>query len=231
MRGAHGEDIPSAESARKVLLERYGTAIQRYLLGAVRNASVADDLFQEFAVKLLKGDFKRANPELGKFRSYVKTTLFHMVAHYRRSQAKRKEVNIDVMPESGEESEADFGDDENFLQAWREAVLARAWQQLELAEKDGGPKNHTLLKIRVENPAAGSEELAKLLSDALNKEVKAGNSRVLIHRARIQFAHALFQTISDSMDNPIRESVEAELIDIRLIEYCRDAFESFSFKK
>src|SRR5262245_44520612 len=76
---AHGETTDSAVSARNRLMLRYSGAVYRYLLGAVRDPDVASDLCQEFAVKFLRGDFRRAAPERGRFRDYVKSALVNLV--------------------------------------------------------------------------------------------------------------------------------------------------------
>ena len=230
VRRAHEADNDSAESAQRLLLERYGGAIQRYLLAAVRDQHVADELFQEFAVKLIKGDYKKANPEVGKFRSYVKTSLFRLVAGYHRKHSARKERNLENVPDADSRSD-DFGstEDKKFLQVWRDTILAKSWRGLESSEANGGPPYHTILRLRVQNPASSSAELAELISSAVGKQVTSGNARVQIHRAREKFAHALFETIADSLEKPTREAVEAELIEVGLIEYCRDALDGFQF--
>ena len=72
--------------ARAALVHRYRGAIYRYLLGAVRNPDVADDLAQDFALRLVRGDFRNADPERGRFRDLVKTVLFHLIVDYQRRQ-------------------------------------------------------------------------------------------------------------------------------------------------
>src|SRR6516164_8927383 len=68
-----------AASAAQQLMQRYGRPIYRYLLACVRQLDVADELFQEFALRFLRGDFKNADPERGRFRCYLKTVLHHLV--------------------------------------------------------------------------------------------------------------------------------------------------------
>ena len=70
---AHGADRDAVQQAQCVLLERYRGAIYRYLVGALRDADAAEELAQEFALRFVRGDFRRANPEKGRFRSYLKT--------------------------------------------------------------------------------------------------------------------------------------------------------------
>src|SRR5438128_326991 len=68
----------SAATAAGQLLLRYYRAVYRYLLGTVREPAVAEELAQEFAVRFLRGDFQRANPESGRFRDFLKTALRHL---------------------------------------------------------------------------------------------------------------------------------------------------------
>src|SRR5262245_57328630 len=74
----------AAVAARQALLERYSGAVYRYLLGAVRNEDTAADLTQEFALRFLRGDFHRADPQRGRFRDYLKTSLIHLVNDHHR---------------------------------------------------------------------------------------------------------------------------------------------------
>ena len=223
------DDSDLAGSAQQQLLERYGGAIRRYLLAAVKNQHVADELFQEFAVKLIKGDFKNANPELGKFRSYVKSILFRMVAdHYRKSKSRKEQTLENPDIHQFKDTPSETVEDEAFLQAWRNGVLAKAWDVLNAAEDSGGAPHFTVLRIRVDHPATSTDELAELISSAIGKPVTSGNGRVMVHRAREKFAHVLIEVVADSLENPTRETVESELIEVRLMDYCRDAFADFA---
>ena len=86
---AHQPTDQESQAARVDFIVRYQSAAYRYLLGAVRNPDTADDLFQEFALRFMRRDFQRASPEKGRFRDYLKTTLYHLVADYFASQRKR----------------------------------------------------------------------------------------------------------------------------------------------
>src|SRR5437868_15542112 len=75
VRKAHESHPIAAGEAQRVMMERYCTAVHRYLLGALRNQDAADDLFQEFALRFLRGDFARADATRGRFRDYLRTVL------------------------------------------------------------------------------------------------------------------------------------------------------------
>src|SRR4051794_37045137 len=86
---AHGDSAAAARAAQGRLLERYGPAVRRYLLAAVRDPHAADDLFGEFGLRLVRGDFRQARPEVGRFRRLLKVALYRMVIDHQRRQARR----------------------------------------------------------------------------------------------------------------------------------------------
>lgn len=226
IRRAHHSDPGAAASAQQMLLEQYGGAIQRYLLAAVRSPEVANDLFQEFAIKFLRGDFVTADPAKGKFRSFVKTVLFRMVASHYRKLSARKVINVGDVPEPEQLDTTQYEDEAAFIGAWRSEVLENTWKSLEAFEAEGGPKYNTVLRARVGNPAADSDELAAIVSRETGREISSGNVRVLVHRSRDKFAALLIQNIANSLENPTRAMVESELIELRLIDYCREHLNS-----
>jgi RNA polymerase sigma-70 factor (ECF subfamily) len=71
LRDAH-EGMPQAMRA---LLERYRGAVYSYLFGAVHTPDTADELFQEFALRFLRGDFRAAK---GTFLSCKPIELFKL---------------------------------------------------------------------------------------------------------------------------------------------------------
>ena len=225
VRQAHTSDSVLAASAQQQLLERYGGAIRRYLQAAVRDSNVADELFQDFAVKFIQGDFRSVDPERGRFRAFVKTVLFRMIAEHYRKKSASKLRSVSRLPETSASTELGTDHDEElFIVSWRNDVLARTWEALAAEETQGGSHHYSILRLRVENPAASSEELAVRLSEVTGKPVSSGNSRVMVHRARERFAKLMIDTVADSVDSADRESIESELIDLRLIDYCREVF-------
>src|SRR5580765_3685129 len=75
--------------ARDLVLRYYG-AVYRYMLGIVRDEELGMELTQEFATRFLRGDFKKANPERGRFRDFLKVSLRNLVMdHYRKQKIVR----------------------------------------------------------------------------------------------------------------------------------------------
>ena len=56
--GSYDEEPSVANSSRTDFLDRYGPAAKRYLLGALRDPEAADELYQEFALRYLRGDLR-----------------------------------------------------------------------------------------------------------------------------------------------------------------------------
>ena len=219
---AHNSNQQVASSAQRDLLNRYGSAIRRYLGASLKNPEVANDLYQEFAVKFIQGDFKNADPAKGKFRSFVKTVLFRMVALHFRKLGTSKTNQVNDFPEVAQADEYRVENEKRFLKVWRNELLERTWESLEASEENGNSKSFSILKVRIENPAADFTELSKKLTTLLDKEVSVGNARVLVHRARSKFAKEMIGKISETLEIATKGAIEEELIDLRLIDYCRD---------
>jgi RNA polymerase sigma-70 factor (ECF subfamily) len=226
MRRAHGDGQTLAVSAQQQLLERYGGAAKRYLRAVVKDGDAAEDLYQDFAVKFLRGDFASAAPDRGRFRAFLKTTLFRMAMdHHRRRQRgpQRQEWDSAIQPTSPEEERES---DVQFAMSWREELLARAWASLAACEAETGQPFHTTLELRVAAPDLHSPELAQRLSEKLGREISAANVRVILHRAREKFADLLLDEVVHSLDQPTMDELEEELCELRLLEYCKPALEA-----
>jgi RNA polymerase sigma-70 factor (ECF subfamily) len=225
VREAHG-DHTAVQSAQQRLLDRYGEAIRRYALSALRNEDAADEVFQEFALKFVRGDFGKADPERGRFRAFVKTIVYRLVVDYQR---RVKKLSREGALHSNVAEPADTDDiktnDVLFNTSWRDELLARSWQRLEADEADSGKPYYTVLKYRVAHPDFRSPELAEGLTKELGKPINAGAVRVLLHRARELFAEFLLDEVTESLTSGSLDEAEEELIDLDLHEYCRPALE------
>src|SRR5437870_2922686 len=96
---AHAGQASGVTAAQQALMQRYAGAVYRYLVAMVRDPDVAEDLAQDFAVRFLRGDFRRADPDRGRFRDFVKMALRHLVAdHHRRHRVRPRRLS-DEAPE------------------------------------------------------------------------------------------------------------------------------------
>jgi RNA polymerase sigma factor (sigma-70 family) len=213
--------------ARMALIQRYQGAAYRYLLGALRDADAADEVFQEFALRVMQGAFRRADPGRGRFRDYLKTTLVHLVIDHKNRQRNRPLHLEPVLAEPVAPAEEGSASDEQFLQSWREDLLARAWSALEKAEREGGQPYFSVLRFRADHPDCSSSEMASRLTERIRPECPFTETgvRKTLQRARAQFADTLLDEVARSLDSPTREGLEQELIDLDLLPYCRSALE------
>src|SRR5262245_9595260 len=85
---AHDGPDEAMRAARRELIHRYSGPVFRYLTAALRSVDAADDAYQEFALRVVRGDFRRAHPNRGRFRDFVKTVLYHLVIDLQRRNAR-----------------------------------------------------------------------------------------------------------------------------------------------
>src|SRR5262245_46803069 len=122
---AHADPGEQGRAAKQALLERYGGAVRRYLLGALRDHDAAEDLAQEFAYRFLHGGLKGVDRERGRFRDYVKGVLFHLVADYHQKRRREPGQLSSGSFEPGEECSLAAEREEAFRMSWRDALLQR----------------------------------------------------------------------------------------------------------
>jgi RNA polymerase sigma factor (sigma-70 family) len=218
---AHGES--AVHVAQWAVLERYQRAIYRYLLGAVRDADVAEELAQDFALRFVRGDFRRADPARGRFRDYLKTALIHLVTdHHRARQQAPRRLTPDLADPHAAGQSADDGD-KNFVANWRAELLDRTWQAL----LDFNPTYHAALRLRIENPDMPSPEMAVQLSNRLGKTISAALVRKSLQRAHEKFADLLLSEVALSLDASSKSEIEAELKELDLLRFCRTALDRY----
>lgn len=226
VRTAQGDDSADSSAAAQQMLDRYGAAVKRYLLGATRNEDIADELFQEFALRFLTGKYSTADADRGRFRSFLKTILFRLVAEHFRTKSRDKSVPMgsqmtDAVPDETEEVPPDA----EFNKVWGEELLKKAWESLAQLEQRTGRPMFTVMQVKVENPNLRSNEIAEVVSERTGKEVSTANARVILHRAREQFADLLVDEVQQSLDTNDTDRIADELRDLNLYGYCKPALE------
>jgi RNA polymerase sigma factor (sigma-70 family) len=212
------------KTAQRQLLERYGKIVHRYLLGALRDADAADELFQEFSLRFIRGDLRGADRSRGRFRDFLKGVLYHLIGDFHRRQKKRfQPLPESDLPANGDPQQNES--DERFLENWRSELLNRAWKGLQQLEEQTGQPYHTLLHFRAENPEVRSEQMAEQLGPQLGKLLTAAGVRQTLHRAREKFSETLVDEVAQSLVEPTIDDLEQELIDIGLRDYCASAIQ------
>ncbi len=212
-----------AALAQQELVTRYGGAIYRYLLGMVRDAYLAEDLAQEFAYRLVRGDFSKASPQRGRFRDFLKAALRNLVIdHWRKAKPDQMPEDITDPPDH-----RDPGSDEVFLERWREELLERAWEGLEQAERATGQPFYTLLRLKADNPEMRSAQIAEQMTKKLRRPTTETAVRKTLQRARERFGELLLDEVVRTIGSSAREDIEAELGELDLLTYCQSAVDRY----
>ena len=227
---AHGSDADADRRLLTGLIERYQVAAYRYLTAAVGDPDVAAELFQEFALRFLRGDFRRASPERGRFRDYLRTALINLARRRPGIGNRRPVADVDPDELPGAETAETSAADAAFLAQWRASLLDCAWRDLEAAEKASGPPHYTALRARADRPDAPSGELADWLTERLRpaEPFTDAGVRKLLQRGREVFADRLVAEVAASVPTRDRERLAQELIDLGFYGYCRKALGRWS---
>lgn len=215
-----------AREAQDRLLKRYEKAIRSYLYAGLRSEDEVDDVFQELAVRLASGKFAGVDPQRGKFRTYLKTTLSHLITDRRKLRVRRPASFEEVPHEPADPAEppAD-SDDIAFLRAWRKALLKRAWMDLKEYERREGKPYYTLLKYRIANEGARSRDMAARFGSLLGRNASEEGVRRLLHRARDEFADLLLDAVAQTLQAPSLPEIENEMIELDLHQYVKRALD------
>jgi RNA polymerase sigma factor (sigma-70 family) len=225
LRQAHGPSDDETREALTAIVQCYGGAIRRYLRAALRDADAVDEVYQDFTLRLVRGELGTADPDRGRFRNFLKSILFRMVAdHYRKSKRRPapQEIEAHQEPSIPDDQEAR---DQEFLESWRDELLDQTWLDLkEISEAEAKPYYQTL-RLRVNSPDASYEELAPKMSELLQREITQSNAKQRVKRARDRFSKLLLARVAASIDSPEAQEIEQELADLRLLPYCRSALD------
>ncbi len=218
---AHRGSAEEAVAAQEALMGRYGGAVHRYLLGITRDPDLAADLAQDFALRFLRGDFRRADPRYGRFRNFVKTAVLNLVIDHHRRKRFRPRNLTEESPEPSVPAPDLAELDRRFVECWREELLERAWAELERLQRQSGQPFYTVLRLRADHPDLHSPEMAGRLTERLGRSVNAGWVRQTLLRARERFVALIVEEVGRSLGHPTAEQVEEELMDLGLWDYCR----------
>jgi RNA polymerase sigma factor (sigma-70 family) len=224
---AHQGRPAEVAEAQSALMRRYGGAVHRYLLASLRDPEAADDLSQEFALRFLRGDFRNADPGKGRFRDFLKRSIYHLMIDYHRGRRARPQL-LDgdaVEPAATDADPWDRDLDQQFLDSWREQLMAHAWTDLDKVQERSGQPFADVLRLRVANPDLHSPQLAERLSGGLGRSVNAGWVRLNLHRAREMFVESLLGEVERSLGTPSLERLEEELSDLGLLGHCRSGLQ------
>lgn len=218
---AHHESINTADDAKKHLVMRYSSAIRGYIQAITKNDDDVDEISQDVFVRIMKGDFAGADPNRGRFRDLLKVAVRNMVRNFWAKQNRRR--HPELQEDTIEAVESETVENDPWSVNWRKNLLEITWQALrQFQEERKNNVAYTVLRIRTENPAADSKQLAEILSKKTGRAFTAPATRQQLHRARIRFAELLVEEIAQGLDVAEPYRIQEELISLGLYERIRD---------
>ena len=207
-------DRKGARLALVSLCENYWYPLYAWLRRRGHSADEAQDLTQEFFVRVLEGRYlDRADPDKGRFRSFILTSLKFFVADEEDRQRARKRGGGALVPlefSSGDERyQREPAHDETperiFERRWALSVLDRVVEKLrEEFVRHGRPEHFERLKVFL----LGKSD-APYTALALEMKTSEGALKVAIHRLRKRYRDLFRQEIADTVADPAE--VESEL--------------------
>jgi RNA polymerase sigma factor (sigma-70 family) len=212
---AAGDPRPKeARSALVSLCENYWYPLYAYLRRRGYTADEAQDLTQEFFVRVLEGRYlDRADPEKGRFRSFILTSLKFFVADEQdRHRAGKRGGGVLVPLEfsSGErryqrEPANNETPERIFERRWALSVLDQVVEKLQDEfTQHGRPEHFERLKVFL----LGQSD-APYAALAREMNTSEGALKVAIHRLRKRYRELFRQEIADTVADPAE--VESEL--------------------
>jgi RNA polymerase sigma factor (sigma-70 family) len=206
-----------SRSALVSLCENYWYPLYAYLRRRGHAPDEAQDLTQEFFMRVLGGRYlDKADPEKGRFRSFILTSLKFFAADEQDRQRAQKRGGGAVVSfefssgESGEERyQREPGHDETperiFERRWALSMLERVMERLrdEFVQHDR-PENFERMKVFL---LGQSEAPYAALAGEMN--TSEGALKVAVHRLRKRYRELFRQEIADTVADPAE--VESEL--------------------
>jgi RNA polymerase sigma factor (sigma-70 family) len=203
-----------ARSALVSLCENYWYPLYAYLRRRGYPAEQAQDLTQEFFVRVLEGRYlDRADPVKGRFRSFILTSLKFFVADEEDHQRARKRGGGALVPlefpSSEERYQREPAHDETperiFERRWALSVLERVVDRLRQEfVLHGRPEHFERLKVFL----LGQSD-TPYAAVAREMNTSEGALKVAIHRLRKRYRLLFRQEIADTVADPAE--VESEL--------------------
>jgi RNA polymerase sigma-70 factor (ECF subfamily) len=204
-----------AETALGELCKAYWHPIYAFARSRGHPVDEAEDLTQGFFTKLLDGEFfNRADPQLGKFRTFLLTAFVRYRANeWDRANALRRgggraTLSIDLENAEGQlliEPADNVTPETLFARYWARALLNRALDKLAQQERAAHSANFDRLRgyLLGTDTSMPYRELAEELC------ITEGAVKVSVHRLRKRFGQLLREEVADTVEGD--EAVAEEL--------------------
>lgn len=200
---------------------RYAPAIRRYVQALLKNEHDAEEVVQEFLLRLQERRWTTTVGGTGRFRDYVKVAARNAAREYQRRKHATCRHAV-PLPSDDLQSPQYCDADQQWLSDMRAVLFERAWQAMRDYERRL-PQNfaYTVLRLSVDFPKESSQSLAELATQRTGYAMNAATYRQQLSRARRLFAESLVREVLAGMHRPTPESVEDELAAMGLMGYVR----------
>src|SRR5262245_38107249 len=198
----------------------YGRAIRRYLEALLKNTHDAEEVTQDFLLRVHEQGLGGADPQRGRFRDYLKKGVRNAALNFLRKKEAPGRAALPLRPEALADGAEDPAE-RQWLSEWRRGLMDRAWRALEAHQQQcPGGLYYTVLRLAAEHPQEDSRALAERASARAGRPVLPGAFRQQLSRARRLFAGFLVREVSRTLP-PAGRHLEEELTELGLMKYVR----------
>lgn len=198
---------PDSRAALEELCQAYWYPLYAYLRRRGYKKEESEDLVQGFFVQLLEKNYiKAADPERGRFRSFLLTSVKNYAANEwdRRSAAKRggtaTTLSLDFQDAEGRyvvEPADERTPEEEFDRGW---AIAQLEQVLERMRDEAGENDERFAALQGFLTGAGEDVRYKDVAERLG--MSEGAVKVAVHRLRQRFGTILRAEVARTLADP-----------------------------
>jgi RNA polymerase sigma factor (sigma-70 family) len=213
---AKNKSAPGSKEALESLCQTYWYPIYAFVRGTGRAPPEAQDLTQDFFVRLLTKDFLRVvTPEKGRFRTFLRMALTRFLANeWDRARAQKRgggatHVSFDTAlaeERLGREQGRGLAPDRMYDRSWALTLLDEALVRL---EQEYGAEGKTGLWLQLQPHLTAERGAIDYGEIAVALGLTEGAARVALHRFRKRFREVFRLTVADTVSTP--EEVECEM--------------------
>ena len=207
-------DSATARQALSDLCAGYYAPVVAFLRSGGRNEDTARELAHEFFAQVLKrASFEGADPQRGRFRSYLLGALKHFLTNWRVHESREKRggqfVHEPLVAQTDTSSAiADpsvLSPDRLFDREWALSILDRAFATM----RQEAAHHETLREFEMLKPWLTGETTVRLQADvSCDLGMTEGAVRVAIHRLRRRFRELVKAEIARTVNDPAEVAEE-----------------------
>lgn len=206
------------KEALETLCRTYWFPIYAYLRRKGHSASKAEDQTQGFFTHMIEmHDLCQADPDRGRFRSFLLSMLKHFMAdQWDRSQAQKrgggkKTLSLDFVDAETRyklEPSHQLSPDKLFEKSWALTVLAQTMARLKA--ESSGPRRQMLFE-NLKAHLAGQSDTVPYRELATKLHMTEGAVKVAVHRLRQRYRELLREHIAQTVSGPeqIKDEIRA----------------------